>query len=299
MGNDIMKKVISILLAAAMLVSTLGISVSAKKYSKTVEKDGVMQSGDFDTLTDGYIVYYPKGLTESNKKYPVAVWANGTMCAPALYYDLLVGMAKAGYIVVASPDMMPKDGTSQRAEIDYIIEENSNADSILFNKVDTERIGAIGHSQGGASCVNAAVADSRIKAVVSIAGASTESEASGLNVPTLFLTGTNDYVVLDSMWVEPSYNACDAPAVYASLKNGIHTSCILKADVYVNYAVKWFNAWLYEDGDKSTFKKGGELSMDKDWIDFDSKNFDDKNEWNCKNIAEFFERIFLIFSVKK
>ncbi|MBP9989138.1 MAG: acetylxylan esterase [Ruminococcus sp.] len=288
-----MKKILSILTACLMIISTVAFSAGAKAYRKIIEKNGVMQMGDFDNLSDGYIIYFPTDLKNSDKVYPVAVWANGTMCAPVLYSDLLIGVAKAGYIVVASPDMMPKDGKSQRAEIDYILEENANASSIFYKKVDIERIGAFGHSQGGASCVNAAAADSRIKAIVSIAGASTKEEAEGLKVPSLFLTGKNDYVVLSSMWVEPSYNACNAPAVYASLVNGIHTSCILNAETYINYTVKWFNAWLFDDSDKSAFQKSGELSQDKKWTDFKAKNFESSDNKSC--ISKFLNMIIDFF----
>lgn len=269
--KKILMKLIPVLLVTVML---FGITVPAYAYEDVVEKDGVMQLGDFENLVDGHIIYYPTELATSNETYPVVVWANGTMCAPALYYDLLVGVAKQGYIVVASPELMSKDGSAQIAAIDYIFAENADPESPFYGKVDTDKIGAFGHSQGGLSSVNAAVADERIGAVVSIAGASDKSQTQNLTVPSLFLTGTLDTIVLSALWVKPSYKGCPAPAVYASLEGGVHTSCVLNADVYINYTVKWFNAWLNEDGDKSAFLPGGELSKDDDWTDYQSKNFD-------------------------
>jgi len=239
-----------------------------------IEKDGVMQLGDFDSLVDGHIVYYPIDLESSDRQYPVAVWANGTMCAPILYYKLLVGVARLGYIVIASPELMSKDGSDQINAINYISAENEDPDSPFYGKVDMGKIGAFGHSQGGLSCVNAAVADSRIGAIVSIAGASEKSQTANLSVPSLFLTGTLDTIVLSSLWVKPSYEGCPAPAVYASLRGGVHTSCIANADTYINYIVKWFDAWLYADGSISAFESGGELSQDRAWTGYKAKNFD-------------------------
>jgi len=268
-----MKKYLSFLISIVIVVGAVfACTVSASAYTGTVEKDGVMQMGDFDSLVDGFIVYYPKDLEQSDHAYPVAVWANGTMCAPALYQNLLIGVAKQGYIVIASPDLMPKDGKGQSAAIDYIFEQSMDETSPFFGKVDPNKIGAFGHSQGGLSSVNAAVADHRIGAIVSIAGSSTKTEAKNLTVPSLFLTGTADYVVLSSLWVKPSFEACQGPAVYASLKNGVHTSCIADADTYVNYVVKWFNAWFNNDGNQSVFRNGGELSKDTAWKDYQSKN---------------------------
>ena len=284
-----MKRILSVIFSVIIFAGCLSSApVYAKTYTAVIEKDGVMQMGDFDSLSDGFIVYFPKEVKSTDRKYPVAVWANGTMCPPALYYSVLTGIAKNGYIVIASPDMMSKSGKGQIAAIDYIAEQNEDKNSVFYNKVDLHRIGAIGQSQGGASCVNAAAADDRIGAIVSIAGASTKEEASLLNVPALFLTGSLDFIVLSSEWVKPSFDACPSPAVYASLNNGTHTSFLLNADTYVNYSVKWFNAWLYDDGDKSAFMNGGELSKDRMWSDFKAKNFD---SGSSEDDISFLERL--------
>ncbi len=66
---------------------------------------------------------------------------------------------------------MAADGKEQIASIDYILNENKNKKSIFYQHVDTAKIGAAGHSQGGRSCVNAAALDKRISCIFSIAGA--------------------------------------------------------------------------------------------------------------------------------
>ena len=271
------KKLLSIFISFVLLICSLSnFAISANAYSGVVEKNGVMQMGDFDSVSHGYIIFYPTDLQTSDTTYPVAVWANGTMCPPALYESLLAGVAKQGYIVIASSELMSKNGTGQSAAIDYIFDQSMDENSPFYGKVDPNRVGAFGHSQGGASSVNAAVADNRIGAIVSIAGASTASEAKNLSVPSLFLTGTGDAVVMSSMWVKPSYNACNCAAVYASLNKGVHTSCIITPEIYVNYIVKWFDAFLNENGDKSAFTNGGELSKDSQWKDYTSKNLNNK-----------------------
>ncbi len=284
-----MKKIISILLVSIILFGTFsGLSFAADS-TKIIEKNGVYQIGDLAKPGDGFVVLFPNDLQTSNKTYPVAVWANGTKCSPSLYTSLLIAVAKEGYIVVACGDTMAKDGKSQSKEIDYIFAENANKNSVFYQKVDTSRVGAFGQSQGGASCVNCANSDSRVGAIVSIAGASTAEEASLLTVPTLFLTGTSDYIVLASSWVEPSFEACNAPCAYASLKNGVHTSFLLCPQTYADYTVKWFNAWLYEDGSKSAFKYGGELDKDSNWTDFRAKNY------NCNVGIHYVDATFNFF----
>jgi LPXTG-motif cell wall-anchored protein len=239
-----------------------------------VEDDyDVAYTGDFSKVVSGYIVVYPEKLTQSDKKWPVIAWANGTACAPVLYWNALCALASKGYIVVASSDTMSANGKSQIGEVDYIISENEDSESDFYNKVDTDKIGVAGHSQGGRSTVNAAKSDSRIKAAVSIAGSNTSGERSGLTTPTLFLTGTADLVVYSSLWVKPTYNKAEGPAAYASLKGGIHTSVITNYDRIVYYTAKWMDAYLNDNDDsRKIFMEGGELFTDSSWKDVKSKS---------------------------
>lgn len=224
------------------------------------------------TTPSQQIVYYPAALEDSSQKYPVLAWANGTMCTPDLYTDLLKQIAEGGYIVIANFETMAADGNAQIESINLMINENSNSDSVFYNKVNTNKIGVTGHSQGGRSSVNAAVKDSRIKCVLSIAGSNFPEEAEPLKTPTLFMAGTNDKIVDPASWIIPAYEICNAPAVYASLSGAVHTTPCSDASKYSHYAIKWFDAWLKGDSNaKAIFQNGGELSKDTSWVDYACK----------------------------
>ena len=227
-----------------------------------------------ETITDGNkTIVYPAALRSTDKKYPVISWANGTGCPTQSYMSLLEHLAKGGYIVVADSTVMAGDGKAQIDSINYIISQSKNSSSIFCNKVNTSAIGVCGHSQGGRSCINAAQADSRIRCVVSIAGASNTDEAGGLNTPCLFLTGTGDLVVVSSQWCKPSYDAVTGRAAYASLKGGVHTTCMSNPEKVSGYVVSWFDAYLKNDSyAKSIFDKNGKLARDLEWQDFQTKN---------------------------
>lgn len=259
----------------AILLVTLMLSggMSAAAVGGSVDMGDVVQLGDFE-CPNLHIVFYPKELETSDRTWPVVVWANGTMCAPVLYTGLLKGLAAQGYVVVTNSDVMSANGKSQIAALDYILEQNAKTDSVFFGKIDPSRVAAAGHSQGGRSTVNAAAADSRFRCAVSIAGSPFTSEAKKLSAPTLFLTGTMDLIVMSAMWVRPAYKNCTGPAVYASLKGGVHTSCMLNPNVYLPYCVQWLSAWL--DGDAAAlgaFLPGGTLAQDSAWKDFAAKGF--------------------------
>lgn len=221
-----------------------------------------------------YYVYYPENIKSSKKTYPVLSWANGTMCPPDMYAGLLNELAKGGYIVIANSETMAADGTAQIAALDFLISLNSNSSSLAYKKVNTSKLGVIGHSQGGRSSVNAAVKDSRIKCVVSLAGSNYLEEAEPNSAPTLFIAGGKDMIVSPSQWIQPAYDVAKGPAVYASLNGAIHTTCCTNPEKYSSYILDWCNAWLKGDNKAlKTFKNNGTLASDSNWSDFQCKGF--------------------------
>ncbi len=227
-------------------------------------------SADYNGIT--HTVFYPQNAEKGNVKYPVIVFANGTGFSYTIYENLLKELALGGYIVVANNVTMAADGTAQIASLDFIISENKNSSSVLYGNIITDKIVAAGHSQGGRSAVNAAATDSRFDCVVSLAGSNYTEEAEKLKAPALFLAGTKDMIVDANRWVKPAYDVCKGPAVYASLVNGIHTSCCTNPETYTNYVLKWCNYWLKNEASaKSTFTNGGELSKDSAWTEFSCK----------------------------
>ena len=300
-------RLFTLLMAVSIVFQAKAGQTETKALGGSVDMGNVIQMGTFEG-TSHYVVFYPKALESSDQTWPVAVWANGTMCAPALYTSLLAGVAEQGYVVVASSDVMSADGKSQREAIDWIFDQSMDEESVFCGKIDPQRIGAFGHSQGGRSSVNAAAADSRISCIVSIAGSSYGSEAEKLSTPALFLTGSKDLVVLSSLWVKPAYNKCKGPAVYASLDGGIHTSVILNADPYIHYVTQWFNAWLNNDSDSMSVFKGNGLRQDKAWKDYQAKNlnasgvgsvFSGGSFWKFASIAELVVIVLLVVLFRK
>ncbi|MBE6751200.1 MAG: hypothetical protein E7556_01595 [Ruminococcaceae bacterium] len=240
----------------------------------SIESNGGIEKATYNMSERTYIVYYMSELLTHNSKYPIVSWANGTGCPPSLYDGLLRELASAGFIVVASDETMAANGSAQIAAIDFLIEESNNSVSVLYKKVNTSRIGVIGHSQGGRSAVNAGAIDSRITCVLSLAGSNFVEEAEKLSKPVLFMAGSKDKVVDPQKWIVTAFDAVKGPAVYASLNGAIHTTCCSNPTAYSSYAINWFNAWFYNDGNlKSMFTDGGALANDANWSGFMCKGF--------------------------
>lgn len=221
---------------------------------------------------NGQIVFYPSNIQETNNTYPIIAFANGTGFSYDIYENLLVELAKGKYIVIANTETMSAEGTEQLASVDFLIAQSKDSESIFHNKINVNKIGLAGHSQGGRSSVNAAAADSRVDCVVSFAGSNFVEEAEKLSAPTFFIGGSADMIVNAKQWLVPAYENCKGPAVYACKTGAIHTCCCTNPTEYSGYAVAWFDAWLKNDANAlKKFKDGGKLSQDSAWQDFACK----------------------------
>lgn len=250
-------------------------TTTKKKQTETTTKKQTtsnsitIQKKDFG---NGQTVFYPSNIKESHEKYPIIAWANGTGFSYDIYENLIIAIAKGGYVVIANTETMSADGTAQLKSVNFLIQQNEDSSSIFYNKLNTNKIGLAGHSQGGRSTVNAAAMDSRVLCAISFAGSNYKEEAKKLKTPTLFFGGSSDMIVLTKQWVVPAFENCRGPAVYACLKNAGHTRCCTNPEDYSEYAIAWLNIWLKNDTEaKAIFRSGGQLSKDAKWQDFRCK----------------------------
>jgi hypothetical protein len=109
-----------------------------------------------------YTVYRPAnwGWGET---FPIITWGNGTCAQPDGYGALLRYIASYGFVIVAANSREVGSGTPQPMlhALDFAIAANKDSTSPYYGKLDTTKIGAMGHSQGGSATVTAA-SDSRI-----------------------------------------------------------------------------------------------------------------------------------------
>jgi hypothetical protein len=126
------------------------------------QTDRLLDTGDLNFAL--YTVYRPVNLREG-ETYPIITWGNGTCAAPEGYGTLLRYVASHGFFIVAANSRWVGSGDEMRKGIDFMLAANADSASPYYRKLDPERIGAMGHSQGGMGTV-AASSDSRIKSVI-------------------------------------------------------------------------------------------------------------------------------------
>jgi len=193
-------------------------------------------------------VFYP-GVMPEGEKFPVITWGNGTCAMPEGYGPLLRYVASFGYIVVAANNRQVAGGQPMIRSIDWIFAENDNPESKFYQKVDTEKVGAMGHSQGGGATI-AAASDPRIDAVIIWNGGTSASK------PFLAVSGDRD-LGGTAAGMANAANAAQLPAAWIwyhqvpTMINGQptggtagHLTLMMESERVIQPAVAWWDMML-------------------------------------------------------
>lgn len=131
----------------------------------------------------------PKEFTEGCL-HPVVTWGNGTQSQTSWFQGIFNHLASHGFIVIASNSGDVQQGNPplmvQAAQ--WVVDQNDDPSSPMYQKVDTEHIGATGHSKGGYAATEAAT-NALVMTSVSSCGATGSTNQKG---PALILCGQKD-----------------------------------------------------------------------------------------------------------
>jgi len=199
-----------------------------------------------------YTLFRPAQLAEG-QTYPVLTWGNGTCALPAGYGTLLRHVASHGFIVIAANSRWVGSGEPQRGGIDWLLQENERADSALFGKIDAERIGAFGHSQGGAS-TGIVGGDERVDTTILLNGGGTGD----LNGPVFLLTGVSD---LNPAGVRSAYDGARVPAAFINLEMSDHITLITEPARVAGSVTAWFRYQLLGDAQSRAWFVGDDCTL--------------------------------------
>jgi hypothetical protein len=209
--------------------------------------------GPFETVTENnvgpdsaYTMFRPMQL---DRRHPVITWGNGTGATPQSYRGMLTQFASHGFIVIASNSENVAQGTPPPMlnGVTWVIEQNDDMASPLYQHVDTMNIGATGHSQG-AFATSTAGADERITTVAPIQGA----RAGTLHGPALLLCGGMDTIVPCSGSMTAFERISTVPVMYANLLAADHTMWVGSGfggmrSPYFEVVTAWMRVHLMND----------------------------------------------------
>lgn len=244
---------------------------------------GIHDVSYFEEETDEkwakYEIYYPADIKESNEEYPVIVMSNGSGVRASRYAAIFEHYASWGFIVIGNEHDTAFAGDSSDASLDYLIKANDDANSVLYQKVDLENVGIVGHSQGGVGVFNAITRQSNggmYKAAVSLSPVG-EDTAKALNwtyepekitIPMMVLAGTEkDVITIEDLQKMYSYITSDK--VMAVRSNTNHPEMLYSADGYVT---AWFMWQLQGDEEAAKAFEGKDAEILNNKMYQDIKN---------------------------
>ena len=243
-----------------------------KDYQKRVEtggtteavymKDGPYVVRDWTAVAAAdfkyYEIFYPVDMQE---KTPVVVFCNGTGVKTSCYKPILRHLASWGFIAIGTEEEHSFSGFSAEMCIRYLMRLNEMAQlpdgglNPFFEKIDFNRVGITGHSQGGAAVLNA-ITETPHASIYRCAYAISPTnkdlahaflwdfDATKVTVPTVLMAGTGPIdakLVINLQQLQEIYNdLLQAPfRMMARRKNADHGQMLYSTDGYMTAFFCW------------------------------------------------------------
>ncbi len=201
-----------------------------------------------------YVVYYPEDMKDNNGKYPLVVFVNGSGVKASKYKALFRHLASWGFIVAGNEDESSGNGASTEKTLLWMLSQNEDEKSIFYGKIDTDKIGLSGHSQGGAGTL-AAITETEhkdmYKTAVALSPAQQEMatalgwvyEPEKIQIPVLLFAGTEGDFEIKTVIPEEKlyemYDKINAPKIMARRTGAEHGDMLYQADGYVTAWLMW------------------------------------------------------------
>jgi hypothetical protein len=161
----------------------------------------------------------PTTLGANGLKHPIFIWGPGAGAAPSNYEWLLRRLASHGFVVYSEVSI--NTGSEMKAAIDWIIAENGRSASPYYQKLDTSKIAAGGHSRGSISTFGVA-SDPRLTTTIHVAGGSFDGTGpSNLRKPAAYFCGEADTAATPNC--RRDYTNTTVPVFFTIMDNVNHT----------------------------------------------------------------------------
>ena len=208
-----------------------------------------------------YTIFYPSELETTERQYPVIVLCNGSGTPVSKYPAVPKHYASWGFIVIGTEEEYAWNGFGAEMSVRHLERLNANPQleenkpNIFYQKIDLDRVGIVGHSQGGVGVLNAVTAQEHqnvYRAAVSLSPTNQaladalewSYDASRVHTPILLLSGAgggDDWVVTGEQ-LQAIYDDIACDKLMARRLNTAHNEVLYSADGYVT---AWF-MWLLQ-----------------------------------------------------
>ena len=264
-------------------------ALESKYLASGPESVKVVELPSADTVIGKIVVVYPESLETSDAKWPLVNIGNPSNTDADGMMDLLRHLASWGYIVVDNMDKQTGTGASVSKTLDEFLALSAQDGNLFQGKVDTDKMGIAGYSQGACAVALAATQYPNAGLYKAIYLCSCPPPQLGINfkwgeyhfadfkAPVLTFAGTGEW---DSKIIAPAEVFTQTfdeipggiPAVQARRSGKDHEQMGGEGDPYMT---AWFEYWLKNDQEagKAFIGEEAELLHNDRWQDVRIKNF--------------------------
>jgi hypothetical protein len=253
----------------SVLESTCPIAAAAFGEPQSVTDDVLDLRGQDLAL---YTVFRP-ACTKEGEKYPVITWGNGTCGQSGGYATLLASVASHGFVVIAANSRWTGSGNNEMLKaLDFAAAANEDKDSPLYHKLDLDKIGAMGHSQGAMATATAA-SDPRIKAIILWNGGGSSNAK-----PFLAVSGERDITGFTPMSMASAVDGASQPGAWMFFHQVLvtggnvtgHLTLMEQPERVVDVTVAWWQYILSGDAEAKKMFVGDDCGFcnSKDEFEF-------------------------------
>lgn len=228
----------------------------------------------------GVQFYYPTDIADSSAA-PLLVWGGGILSEPGNYAPLATLWASRGFVVAIAYDYINSLPEIPTLGLTAAITANRDPNSPLHGKVDVSRTIFGGHSAGGGGALQAGAIFPPIEKLIDpdlhVLGVLAVQPGplalgSAVTVPTLYITGYNDFVVPDFGWVRwwQSNQMTQAPSWIVNARGTTHFSPLEGVENFngAGAATAWLQYTAFGDLDAEKYFVGEDWLLPHDEIFF-------------------------------
>lgn len=218
--------------------------------------DSVDGMGPFEVTIEqgqspgGGWVAYPSDLGRDGIKHPIFVWGCGGGSQPSQYEDHLRMIASHGFVMEAHVS----SGTASDHDepLTWLLAENDNPSSVYYQKLDTTKIAAGGHSMGSIATFAFEGDTDLLTTSIHVAGGSFDGNGyMRLKTPTLMVGGVND--TLAGANTDRDFERTTVPTFYTNIEDTDH---ILAARAGLPPMIAWMRWHLAGEEERSSMFLG-------------------------------------------
>lgn len=242
---------------------------------------------DVDTRTvtvagsGGFQLFYPADL--DGTRHPVVTWGNGTDAVPDQYSGLLRHLASWGFVVIASTSKNTGTGNEILAGARYLVDRDDDPGSVFHDRLDTDNIAAVGHSQGAGGAVNASVHSGGListtvpialpNQVIDVIAGEKMYDVTKLRGTVFYLGGARDVLIAPPLALRGYYGVTRAPAALAVLSDADHNTIQGTGGRFLGYLTAWLKFQLQDDSYAAAAFTGAtpEINTNPAWQDQEQK----------------------------